>query len=50
MEWWEIIGLVVAWLVGIYLRGKIYEDKKGINDGRGRNRDAVASFFCFIQN
>ena len=44
MEWWEIIGLAVVWVVGLYLRGMIYEDKKGINGmivgGIGRNRDA----------
>jgi hypothetical protein len=25
MEWYEIIGLVVVWIVGLYLRGKFYE-------------------------
>jgi hypothetical protein len=29
MEWWEIIGFVVAWVVGLYLRGKIYEERNG---------------------
>jgi len=25
MEWYEIIGFIVIWLLGLYLRGKIYE-------------------------
>jgi hypothetical protein len=25
MEWYEIIGFVVMWFVGLYLRGKFYE-------------------------
>jgi hypothetical protein len=25
MEWYEIIGVIVMWFVGIYLRGTIYE-------------------------
>jgi hypothetical protein len=25
MEWYEIIGFVAAWFLGLYLRGKIYE-------------------------
>lgn len=29
MEWWEIIGIVAAWFLGLYLRGKIYEGKNG---------------------
>lgn len=29
MEWWEIIGFVVAWVVGLYLRGRIYEERNG---------------------
>lgn len=29
MEWWEILGLVVAWVVGLYLRGWIYEGRNG---------------------
>ena len=29
-----LIGLVIAWVVGIYLRGGIYEDRNGckLND------------------
>jgi hypothetical protein len=26
MVWYEIVGVVVIWIVGLYLRGKIYED------------------------
>lgn len=29
MEWWEIIGFVVAWFLGLYLRGRIYEERNG---------------------
>lgn len=29
MEWWEIIGLAVAWFLGLYLRGRIYEERNG---------------------
>jgi hypothetical protein len=29
VEWWEIIGFVVAWVLGLYLRGKIYEERYG---------------------
>lgn len=25
MEWYEIIGFVVVWFIGLYLRGKFYE-------------------------
>jgi hypothetical protein len=25
MEWYEIIGVVVIWVAGVWLRGKIYE-------------------------
>jgi hypothetical protein len=25
MEWYEIIGFVVVWVLGLYLRGKFYE-------------------------
>jgi hypothetical protein len=25
MEWYEIIGVVVMWFVGLYLNGKRYE-------------------------
>lgn len=28
MEWYEIIGSIVAWLFGLYLRGKFYEYMK----------------------
>lgn len=29
MTWRELIGLFITWLVGIYLRGKIYEGRNG---------------------
>jgi hypothetical protein len=41
MEWYEIIGFVVMWVVGLYLRGKFYEHKKNMyhNDRRkSRNK------------
>jgi len=25
MEWYKILGFVVAWVVGLYIRGWIYE-------------------------
>jgi hypothetical protein len=28
MECYEIIGFVVVWLLGLYLRGKIYEFRR----------------------
>jgi hypothetical protein len=28
MEWYEIIGLIAAWFLGLYLIGKFYEHKK----------------------
>jgi hypothetical protein len=31
MEWYEVIGFVVLWFVGLYLRGKFY--------GRLRNKN-----------
>jgi len=39
MEWYEIIGIVVMWFAGLYLRGKFYEFRKNYhyNDG-WRNR------------
>jgi hypothetical protein len=39
MEWYEIIGLAVVWVVGLYLRGKFYERMRNrpYNDSR-RNR------------
>ena len=34
MESYKILGYVVAWVVGLYLRGRIYEEKNGykLND------------------
>jgi len=28
MEWYNILGFIVAWVVGLYLRG-FYEERKG---------------------
>jgi hypothetical protein len=28
MEWYEIIMLIVVWVLGLYLRGKIYEFRR----------------------
>lgn len=28
MEWFEIIGIVMIWFIGIYLQGKFYEFRK----------------------
>ncbi len=25
MKWYEIIGLIVVWLLGVYVTGKFYE-------------------------
>lgn len=25
MKWYEIIGLIMVWVSGLYLRGKLYE-------------------------
>jgi hypothetical protein len=25
MKWYEIIGLIAAWMLGLYLTGKFYE-------------------------
>lgn len=30
MEWYEIVGIVVIWLLGLYLRGKFFEQKKNM--------------------
>lgn len=29
MAWYEILGLVATWFIGLYLRGKFYEHKNG---------------------
>jgi hypothetical protein len=31
MEWYEIIGIVIIWFAGIYLRGKFYEFRRDYN-------------------
>lgn len=33
MEWYEILGLVVVWVLGLYLRGKVYENKRKFYSG-----------------
>jgi hypothetical protein len=39
MEWYEITGLVVVWVVGLYLRGKFYERMRNRNfNDSWRNR------------
>jgi hypothetical protein len=45
MEWYRIIGFVVLWFVGLYLRGKFYDGGKDIIimivGGGGVNREDV---------
>ncbi len=36
MEWWGIIGLAVVWVVGLYLRGWIYEERNGYKRWKGK--------------
>jgi hypothetical protein len=31
MEWYEIIGFIVVWFIGLYLRGKFYECRRDNN-------------------
>jgi hypothetical protein len=31
MEWYEIIGFILFWFLGLYLRGKIYEFRRDYN-------------------
>jgi hypothetical protein len=31
MEWYEIIGLILAWFLGLYLIGKFYEFRRDYN-------------------
>jgi hypothetical protein len=39
MEWYEIIGLIMVWFLGLYLRGKVYEFRRGYyKNGSWRNR------------
>jgi hypothetical protein len=28
MEWYVIIGFIIVWFLGLYLRGKIYEFRR----------------------
>jgi hypothetical protein len=39
MEWYEIIGFIVVWVAGLWLRGKIYEFRRGYyKNGSWRTR------------
>jgi len=39
MEWYEIIGLIVVWFLGLYLRGKFYEFRRDYHyNGSWKNR------------
>jgi len=39
MEWYNILGFIVAWVVGLYLRGRIYEERNGYKrNDRWKNR------------
>jgi hypothetical protein len=38
MEWYKIIGAIVIWLVGLYLRGRFYESWKDYNNGDWKNK------------
>ena len=50
MKWWELIGLFITWLVGLYLRGKMYESKYGYkqNDNRKGKKQMHQHLFYFI--
>jgi multisubunit Na+/H+ antiporter MnhB subunit len=28
MKWYEVLGLIVIWFLGLYLRGKFYESMR----------------------
>lgn len=32
MKCWKLIFLATAWIVGLYLKDKIYEERIGINE------------------
>jgi hypothetical protein len=42
MEWYEIIGVIVIWIAGLWITGKIYEHLRKRNNniigGIGLNR------------
>jgi hypothetical protein len=39
MEWYQIIGIIMLWFVGLYLRGEFYEYlKNGYHNYRWRTR------------
>jgi predicted DCC family thiol-disulfide oxidoreductase YuxK len=44
MEWYEILGLVVAWVVGLYLRDRIYEEKNGYKRWNGKKKRCLGIF------
>jgi hypothetical protein len=29
MEWYEIMGIIIFWFVGLWLKGKFYEQLRG---------------------
>jgi hypothetical protein len=31
MEWYEVVGFIVVWLLGLFLRGKINEFRRDYN-------------------
>lgn len=42
MEWYEILAIVPIIILGVYLRGKIYEHKNGYSrrdDWRNKKKD-----------
>jgi hypothetical protein len=34
MEWYEIVGFVALWFIGLYLRAKFYEWMRDYRNGR----------------
>jgi hypothetical protein len=38
MEWYKIIGVIVIWFVGLYLRGRCYELWKDYKSGGWKNK------------
>jgi len=37
MEWYKFIFVAIVWVVGLYLRGKIYEEKNGYKRNERKN-------------
>ena len=52
MKWWELIGLFIAWLVGLQLRGKIYEGRYGYkqNDNCKGKKQMPQPLFYFTND